>query len=113
MAVMAMPRSSGRLMWAGRVTFVVIIAGLVVYLVISGLDKADKVASSTGLVVALVALAAPYLVRRAKPAAPANDAAPDGPGFAPGNATQINQAFDQGRIYGLQGGDMTIGDDDR
>ncbi|MDG4765771.1 hypothetical protein O7632_16940 [Solwaraspora sp. WMMD406] len=49
-------------MWAGRVAFGVIVAGLVVYLVMVGLDKADKLASSIGAVAALTALAAPYLL---------------------------------------------------
>jgi hypothetical protein len=48
-------------MWAGRVTFGVIVAVLVTYLVVAGLDRAAKVASGIGVVVALIALGAPYL----------------------------------------------------
>ncbi|GAA4607774.1 hypothetical protein BJY16_006502 [Actinoplanes octamycinicus] len=48
-------------MWVGRGLFGVIVAGLVVYLVAVGLDQADKLASGIGAVLALVALAAPYL----------------------------------------------------
>jgi hypothetical protein len=50
------------LVWAGRVIFGVIVVGLVVYLVVVGLDKADKLASTVGVVVALLALGAPYLL---------------------------------------------------
>ncbi|QKW17628.1 hypothetical protein [Verrucosispora sp. NA02020] len=39
-----------------------IVVALVVYLASVGLDKADKVASSIGAVVALLALGAPYLL---------------------------------------------------
>lgn len=49
-------------MWAGRVAFAVIIAGLVVYLLGVGLDKADKLASAISAVVALAALGVPYLL---------------------------------------------------
>jgi hypothetical protein len=42
--------------------FGVIVAGLIVYLVMVGLDKADKLASAVGVVVALAALVAPYLL---------------------------------------------------
>lgn len=49
-------------MWAGRVAFGLIVAGLVVYLVVVGLDKADKLASAISVVVALVALAVPFLL---------------------------------------------------
>ncbi|WP_280838752.1 hypothetical protein [Micromonospora sp. A200] len=44
-----------------------IVMALVVYLAAVGLDKADKVASSIGAVVALVALGAPYLLPRPQP----------------------------------------------
>lgn len=56
-----MPRRSQWWVWAGRVAFGVIVAGLVVYLVVVGLDKADKLASAISVVVALAALVAPYL----------------------------------------------------
>jgi hypothetical protein len=42
--------------------FGVLVAGLAVYLLRVGLDKADKVASSISVLVALVALGAPYLL---------------------------------------------------
>ncbi|MCM4083557.1 hypothetical protein [Paractinoplanes hotanensis] len=43
-----------------------IVVGLVVYLVASGLERADKLASSIGAVVALIALVAPYLLPTGK-----------------------------------------------
>jgi hypothetical protein len=61
------PRRSRRWVWAGRGLFGVILAGLIVYLVRAGLDKADKLASAIGVVVALAALVAPYLLPAAGP----------------------------------------------
>jgi hypothetical protein len=57
-----MPRRSPRWIWAGRIAFGVLVAGLVTYLAVAGLDKADKIASCVGAVVALLALGAPYLL---------------------------------------------------
>ncbi|WP_239340720.1 hypothetical protein [Frankia sp. CiP3] len=51
-----------RWVWVGRGVFGVIVAALAVYLVVVGLDKAAKVASSIGAVLALAALVAPYLL---------------------------------------------------
>lgn len=56
------PHRSQRWVWAGRLAFAVIVAGLTAYLVMVGLDKADKLGSGISVVVALVALAAPYLL---------------------------------------------------
>ncbi|ROP40232.1 hypothetical protein [Saccharothrix texasensis] len=56
---------SKRWVWVGRGVFGVIVAGLVVYLVVVGLDEADKLGSTIGGVVAVVALVAPYLWPRA------------------------------------------------
>jgi hypothetical protein len=102
--VVVVRHRSARLVWIGRAVFAVIVVGLAAYLVAAGLDKADKVASSISMVVALIALGAPYLLPPDSPAAPA---APE-----PG-PTQLNQASGQGRVYGVQGGDMIIGDDGR
>ena len=57
-----MPRRSPRWIWAGRIAFGVLAVGLVAYLAVVGLDKADKLASCVGAVVALLALATPYLL---------------------------------------------------
>ena len=56
-----MRRRSGWI-WGGRIAAVVILAGLAVYLASVGLDKADKLASVLGLLVAMAALVAPYLL---------------------------------------------------
>ena len=56
------PRRSAWWVWAGRVVFAVVVVGLVVYLAVVGLDRADKLASSISLLVGLFALAAPYLL---------------------------------------------------
>lgn len=57
-----MPRRSSRWVWSGRVLAgltLVVVGG---YLVRVGLEKADKLASSVGLLVAIAALLAPYLL---------------------------------------------------
>ncbi len=51
-----------RWIWGGRIAAVTLVAGLAAYLASVGLDKADKLASVLGLLVALAALAAPYLL---------------------------------------------------
>ena len=56
-----MRRRSGWI-WGGRIAAVVVLTGLAVYLASVGLDKADKLASVLGLLVAVVALVAPYLL---------------------------------------------------
>lgn len=63
-----MPRRGPAWIWVGRVLFAVIVAALVTYLVTVGLDKADKLASTIGAVVALLALGAPYLLPSPAPA---------------------------------------------
>jgi len=63
-------RSSGWI-WVGRTVAVVMMAGLAGYLYSVGLDKADKLASALGLLVAVFALVAPYLL----PASPSPELA--------------------------------------
>ncbi len=48
--------------WGGRAAAAVVVAGLVAYLASVGLDKADKLASVLGLLVAVAALLVPYLL---------------------------------------------------
>lgn len=57
-----MPRRSHRVVLIGRAVFVAVIVGLVTYFVVVGLDKADKIASTIGVVLAALALAGPYLL---------------------------------------------------
>jgi hypothetical protein len=56
-----MRRRSGWI-WGGRIAAVVILAGLAVYLASVGLDKADKLASVLGLLVAVAAWVVPCLL---------------------------------------------------
>jgi len=56
-----MPRRSGWV-WGGRIAAVAALAGLGVYLASVGLDRADKLASVLGLLVAVIALVAPYVL---------------------------------------------------
>jgi hypothetical protein len=48
--------------WGGRAVALFAMVGLVAYLVAVGLDKADEVAGVAGLLVAVAALLAPYLL---------------------------------------------------
>jgi hypothetical protein len=48
--------------WVGRIAAVVVTAGLIAYLSLVGLNKADKLASVLGLLVAVAALVVPYLL---------------------------------------------------
>jgi len=56
------PRRSTKWIWVGRVIALCCVAAVVAYLVIVGLDDADKISSAGGFVVALLALVAPYLL---------------------------------------------------
>jgi len=55
-------RGRSGVMWGGRIIAVLVFAGTAFYLASVGLDKADKVASALGLLVAVGALIAPYLL---------------------------------------------------
>jgi hypothetical protein len=57
-----MPRRSQSWIWAGRISFAALTTGLVVYLSLAGLERADKVASCIGAFAAILSLAAPYLL---------------------------------------------------
>jgi hypothetical protein len=59
---MPMPRRSRAWIWVGRTVAGFGVAALAGYLFASGLDKADKLGSAIGAMVALVALVAPYLL---------------------------------------------------
>jgi hypothetical protein len=59
---MPVPHRSRGWVWAGRIVAVLVLAGLGVYLARVGLDTADKLASSIGVLVAVAALLAPYLL---------------------------------------------------
>jgi hypothetical protein len=91
--------------WAGRVVFGVIVAGLVVYLVVVGLDEADKLASVISAVVALVALVVPYLL----PAAGSGGVSR----VEPDRVEESGAARATGGGQANTGADVTGGDDDR
>ncbi|MCW2506795.1 MAG: hypothetical protein JWO79_5079 [Actinomycetia bacterium] len=57
-----MPRRSRRWIWAGRAAALLVVVALAVYLLVAGLEKADKVASVVAAAVAVLALAAPYVL---------------------------------------------------
>jgi hypothetical protein len=82
-------------MWAGRAVFSVIAAALVVYFGRVGLDRADKVASSISVVLALIALGAPYLLPRTGSAA----------------VPELDRVEDTGRATATAGGYATTGVD--
>ena len=48
--------------------FLLLVAGLATYLFVVGLERADKIASGVGAVLALLALGLPYLLSERKPA---------------------------------------------
>jgi hypothetical protein len=58
----AVARRRSAWLWVGRVVAVLVLAGLAVYLSKVGLDKADKLGSVLSLLVAVVAVVAPYLL---------------------------------------------------
>lgn len=81
----------------GRIVAGVVVAGLVAYLAAVGLDKADKVGSALGLVVAVLGLVAPYLLppfrqRSTEPVPPVEggSVASDGINVRGGQGVQIN-----------------------
>ena len=70
---MPVPRRGPRWIWAGRISAVVILAGLAGlagYLAWAGLDTAGKVASSISVVIAPAALLAPYPLPAPQPEGP-------------------------------------------
>ncbi|MEU6427341.1 hypothetical protein ABZ860_15735 [Microbispora sp. NPDC046973] len=58
---MSMPHRNRMWIWVGRLIFGLIVIGLVAYISAAGLDKADKLASVLGFLVALAALVVPHL----------------------------------------------------
>ena len=57
-----MSRQSSRWILVGRLAFCIVVAALVIYLFVVGLDKADKLASAISAVIALLTLGATYLL---------------------------------------------------
>jgi hypothetical protein len=71
-----MRRRRARRVWGGRIAAAVVLAGLAVYLFAVGLDRADKLAGVLGVLVAAVALVAPYVL-------PSSDHSSSSPSSAP------------------------------
>ncbi len=76
------PRRSKKWIWAGRVIALCCVVAVVAYLVIVGLDKADKVAGPVGVVITLLSLFALYLL---PPPSRPNDPPSTEPGPASGS----------------------------
>lgn len=94
--VSASPRRTANKVWIGRALALAVIVALAIYLLSVGLDKADKVASAIGLLVAVGALVTPHLLPpTTAPARTAPDVATGPPGsvaitHSPG--VQVNQS---------------------
>jgi hypothetical protein len=86
-----MPRRTRAWLWVGRITAALCIGGLAWYLSMAGLDKADKLGSAIGAVLALAALVAPYLL-----------APPDRPGSATATGPAGHNAIDLRHTLGVQ-----------
>ena len=93
---MPVPRRGPRWIWAGRITAVVILAGLAGYLAPAGLDTAGKVAGSISVVIAPAALPDPCLLPAPQPGGPSG---PD-----PGSAE------DSGAATAREGGQANTGE---
>jgi hypothetical protein len=65
-----MPHRTRAWIWAGRAAAAVAVIGLAGYLSAVGVDQAGRLAAPIGLVIALAALFAPYLLPAFQPPAP-------------------------------------------
>lgn len=112
-------RRGRTLRWSGAITAGAATAGLAVYLVVAGLDEADKVSSVIALFVGLAGLALTLydivLARRGTRAPrtpeprPATGTAPAPPASpAPRTRTQINAPGQGGTVNAVQDGTMHI-----
>jgi hypothetical protein len=84
--------------WALTVSLgALLLAGWIVFLVTVGLDRADRVSSVVAAILtALFGVAGLVVALRTRPGPPP--------------AVQINEASGNGTVYGVQGGDLIIGD---
>lgn len=80
-------RQRRRWVWGGRVIALLALIGLAIYLWQVGLDRADRLASSIGLVVAVAALLAPYVVPPGTAPVADMPTLPIAPGASPLGAT--------------------------
>jgi hypothetical protein len=89
---MPLPRQSRAWIWMGRAVAGLGVAALAGYLFASGLDKADKLGSAIGALVALVALVAPYLLPTQERPEPLDRAGCRGIDLGHARGVQINQS---------------------
>jgi hypothetical protein len=104
-----MARRSSRRIWAGRVVAALIGAGLVGYLAVVGLETADKLASVTGALAALAALAAPYVLPlsgRSLPASPPPVSGTASPTSPPGSVPRVDLRGARGVQINESGGNV-------
>jgi hypothetical protein len=93
--------------WACRGVALAAIAGLAVYLCVAGLSRAGAVAAPIGVVIALAALLAPYLLPVYQP--PAAAAGPGPPDQAPPDAGgSVVIMADRGGVAAQQIGEVTV-----
>jgi hypothetical protein len=98
--------------WTGRVVAVVAIAGLATYLSSVGLDKVSKITSILGLLVAIAALVAPYLMPPS-----ADGDSPHGASqrvantVVHGNLTQVYGSLEAQQRHGQLVSDTKVGGD--
>ena len=96
-----MPRRSRRWIWAGRAAALAVVAVLVAYLLAAGLEKADKAASVLAAIVAVLAVAAPYVL-------PAEERSGQSISDTTVRGNVRQEGADSQRIDGLRaGGDLT------
>ena len=90
-------RRSPRLVWAGQIAAVLVLAGLVTYMAVAGLTTANLVGGALGGVAALAALLAPYLL-------PPSSPSPGGP-----SASESNRVENSGAATATAGGEAVTG----
>lgn len=101
-----MPHRTRAWIWAGRAAAVAVVAGLACYVSVAGLDQAGRLAAPAGLVVAVAALFAPYLLPvYQSPAPPSAAPATPAPHAPPGNMVII---ADHGSVAAQHIGDVTV-----
>ncbi|MEZ7125686.1 hypothetical protein ACBR40_10130 [Nonomuraea sp. AD125B] len=63
---MSAARRNQRWIWVGRIVFGIVIAGLIAYFMVIGLEKADKLASVLAFLLASGALVGPFLLPKSE-----------------------------------------------
>lgn len=100
-----MPHRTRAWVWAGRAVAVAAVLALAGYMYLAGLDQAVKLAAPIATVLALAALAAPYLLPVYQPPAPPPASPPDPPLAGPGGIVII---ADHGSVAAQHIRDVTM-----